>query len=156
MEQHKEIIETFYKAFQRGDYQTMQGLYAPDSSFYDPVFQDLSGYEAGKMWEMLLTRSKDLKISLGKIEGTDTGGTAVWIATYTFGKKRRAVRNKIQATMEIREGKIVRHKDHFHLRNWLSQALGWQGKWLGWMPTYRKQVQKKAQGNLKRYIVKSR
>jgi len=155
MEQHKEIIEAFYEAFQRGDYQTMQGLYARESSFHDPVFQDLSGYEAGKMWEMLLKRSKDLKISLGKIKGTDTGGTAVWIATYTFGKKRRPIRNKIRANMEIRDGQIVRHRDEFDLRHWMNQALGWSGKWLGWIPVYRKQVQKKAQESLKKYIAKT-
>lgn len=155
MEQHKEIIEAFYEAFQCGDYQTMQGLYARESSFHDPVFQDLSGYEAGKMWEMLLKSSKDLKISLGKIESTDTGGTAVWIATYTFGEKRRPVRNKIQAKMAIKNGKIIRHEDQFDLRHWLSQALGWQGKWLGWMPFLRKQVQQKAQQRLKKYIAQS-
>jgi ketosteroid isomerase-like protein len=155
MEEHKAIIERFYTAFQRGDFATMQSLYARDASFYDPVFQELTGAEAGKMWEMLLRRSKDLKISLGKVEATPEGGTAIWKAQYPFGKKGRMVHNRIKANFTIQEGLITRHRDDFDLRKWMNQALGWQGKWLGWLPFMQKQVQKSAQNSLKKYIAKT-
>lgn len=150
--QNKEIIQSFYEAFQLGDYSRMQSLYAKDAQFHDPVFQNLTGEEAGKMWEMLLQRSKDLKISLGKIEETPTGGTAVWIAKYSFGKKRRPVVNRILATMEIKDGKIIRHQDDFNLRKWMNQALGPTGKWLGWAPFLRKQIQGQAQKSLQKFM----
>lgn len=152
MEEHKAIIERFYTAFQRGDFTTMQSLYSRDAYFYDPVFQELNGLEAGKMWEMLLRRSKDLKISLGKVEATPEGGTAIWKAQYPFGKKARRVTNRIKATFIIQDGLIVRHEDNFDLRKWMNQALGWQSKYLGGLPFMHRQVQKKAQESLKKYI----
>jgi ketosteroid isomerase-like protein len=155
MEEHKAIIERFYTAFQRGDYATMQSLYARDAYFYDPVFQELTGEEAGKMWEMLLRRSKDLKISLGKVEATPEGGTAIWKAQYPFGKKARLVNNRIKATFTIRDGLIIRHEDDFDLRKWMNQALGWQGKYLGGLPFLRKQVQQQAQKSLQRFMQKA-
>jgi limonene-1,2-epoxide hydrolase len=151
---NQEIIQNFYEAFQRGDFQTMQDFYADDAHFHDPVFQNLTGMEAGKMWEMLLTRSKDLNISLGKITETPNGGSAFWVAKYSFGKKRRQVLNRIQAKFEIQEGKIIKHTDEFNLRKWMNQALGPTGKWLGWTPFLRKQIQTQAQKSLQKFMQK--
>ena len=45
MNEHKQIIERFYSAFQRLDYKTMNDCYSDDIIFSDPVFLILKGDE---------------------------------------------------------------------------------------------------------------
>ncbi|MFT4048815.1 MAG: nuclear transport factor 2 family protein [Solirubrobacterales bacterium] len=44
-EDNAKLIERFYAAFASRDGETMAACYAPDATFSDPVFPDLSGYE---------------------------------------------------------------------------------------------------------------
>ncbi|MCX8492504.1 MAG: nuclear transport factor 2 family protein, partial [Cyclobacteriaceae bacterium] len=46
MNQHKQLIEKFYSAFQQKDWQTMQNCYHEEVTFNDPAFQNLKGKEA--------------------------------------------------------------------------------------------------------------
>ncbi len=45
----------------------MQGSYADNATFKDPVFINLNAKQVRAMWEMFCVKSKDLKIEFSKI-----------------------------------------------------------------------------------------
>ncbi|MEZ4904455.1 MAG: nuclear transport factor 2 family protein [Spirosomataceae bacterium] len=132
MHENKALIERFYTAFQQKDARTMQECYHPEVRFSDPAFPKLKGAEAGLMWEMLLSRSKDLSITFGNVQADETRGSCDWEATYTFTSTGRLVHNVIHAEFLFRDGLIARHDDTFSFYQWASQALGIMGKLMGW------------------------
>lgn len=147
------LITRFYEAFQRRDGAAMAACYAPDATFSDPAFPDLRGPEVGGMWRMLTARAQDFSLTFRDVHGDDKGGTAHWEATYTFTKTGRRVHNVIDATFEIRDGRIVKHVDRFDFSSWAKQALGAIG-YLGFLPPIRKAVQREARQNLERFMAK--
>lgn len=154
-QQNQQIIREFYQAFAAGNAQKMGALYAPDATFEDPAFGQLTGEEARAMWSMLVERSKgQLEIEFSDIKGTDQGGSAHWEAKYTFGKTGRKVHNKIDAEFEIQNGKISRHIDHFNFWKWSSMALGLPGTLLGFTPIIKNAVRKNVHSLLHKYMQK--
>ena len=144
----------FYNAFAKMDADTMASLYAPDAKFSDEVFTNLDGVQAGQMWKMLCTRSKDLKVTY---EVTSQNGDEVhvlWHAHYTFSKTGRKVHNVIDATLKIKDGKITEHRDKFNFWKWSIQALGFAGLVLGWTPVVKGKVQKEAASALQSFSKK--
>jgi hypothetical protein len=77
------------------------------------------------MWAMLTARGTDLVIRHSNVGVDGATGHAHWDATYTFMFLTfpNHVENHIDATFELRDGRIVRHRDAFDLRRWMSQAL---------------------------------
>src|SRR5437667_12378254 len=55
----RQALERFYDALANRDAETLAGMYAPDATFEDPVF-DLRGPEIGRMGKSLLGRARDL------------------------------------------------------------------------------------------------
>ena len=62
MNDNEELIQTFYDAFARLDYKTMQDCYGDDPTFNDPVFGILQSDEVGAMWEMLCKNAKGFSL----------------------------------------------------------------------------------------------
>jgi ketosteroid isomerase-like protein len=153
MNEHKQLIERFYLAFQRLDYKTMNDCYSDDVIFSDPVFLTLKGDEARSMWEMLCKNAKDFSLTFSDIESVDEEyATCKWAANYTFSKTGRRVRNNSKAFMKIKDGKIIEHSDAFRLSTWIGQALGWKGVWFGWTGFMKRAIQKNARQNLQRFM----
>ena len=153
---HKTIIESFYKAFQKGDAEAMAALYDEEVQFEDAGFGKLQGAEAGAMWKMLIQRAgSNLIIEFSDVVETEGGGHARWEAHYPFGKNKRKVHNKIRANFEIRDGKIVKHTDHFNFWRWSAQALGPIGYLLGWSPFLKNKVQRSTKQLLQDYMQKN-
>jgi len=138
------LIERFYAALGRRDAATMIACYAPDATFWDPVFRELDAAGVAAMWRMLCARGKDLAVTASNVEADDASGRAHWDATYTYSGTGRRVENHIDATFQFREGRISRHVDCFNLRHWLRQALGAKGALLGWLPPVQGAVRKQA------------
>lgn len=148
MEQEKDIIRTFYNAFQEKNYETMQLLYADNASFNDPVFQNLNAAQIKALWKMLCISSKNLVIELGQIESEGKAYSARWKAQYTYIPTGRKITNNIKANFVITKGKIVKHKDEFNFYRWIIQALGMKGLLFGWSPSVKKQIRKQATRSL--------
>ncbi len=106
------------------------------------------------MWRMLVARATDLEIVLDEASGDAEGGRAHWTARYTFSKTGRPVVNRIAAKFAFRDGKIVRHYDHFSFWRWSSQALGPTGRLLGWSAPLKWLVRKQAAEQLARFSAK--
>jgi uncharacterized protein len=147
-----ELVERFYAAFDRRDGKAMAACYAPDAHFWDPVFGDLSGAEAGAMWRMLTRTARDLKVELAEHDGE----SAHWIARYTFSATGRPVVNDVRASFRIADGLIVDHVDEFSFWKWSRQALGTKGLLLGWTPFLRSKVGGTARAGLDKFIAKER
>ena len=142
------LIDRFYQAFARRDAATMAACYHADVVFSDPVFPELRGAEAGRMWAMLCERGKDLQIEHAAVDADDRAGRAHWDARYTFSATGRKVLNKIDARFEFKDGLIVRHVDDFPFYRWARQALGPVGAVLGWTPLVRGKVRRQAAAGL--------
>lgn len=151
MNQNEQLLQTFYSAFQEKDSKTMVTCYHEDIVFSDPVFQNLKGEKAGRMWTMLCKQGKDLKLEFKDISANDKAGSAHWEATYTFSKTGRVVHNIIDAEFEFKDGKIIRHTDSFDLRKWCTMALGPVGMMFGWASPLQNKIRNTAMGNLDRY-----
>lgn len=146
-------IERFYEAFSRCDGEAMGACYAPDIRFSDPVFPDLRGREAGGMWRMLTEQATDLEVELAEHDADAERGTARWIATYTFSRTGRPVRNDVSADFRFNsDGLITEHTDDFDFHRWSRQALGLPGLLLGWTPIVRNGVRKQAASSLEQFL----
>ena len=148
MHPNAELIQRFYSAFAARDAETMSACYSDDVAFSDPAFGPLTGEHARNMWRMLAGRAADLVVVSSGIEADDSRGKAHWEATYTFGATGRKVVNVIDATFEFKDGRIVRHDDHFDFWRWSRQALGVPGLLLGWSGMLQNTVRKKALAGL--------
>jgi hypothetical protein len=132
----------------------MQQCYHSDASFSDPAFPGLNSREVQAMWQMLLTASKDLKVTFDQVSANDQVGRCHWDAYYTFSRTGRKVHNSINASFHFKEGKILRHDDSFDFWRWSRQALGVSGWWLGWSPMLKTKVQAMARKNLIQFMSK--
>lgn len=152
MESNKQLLTTFYTAFQNKDYKAMQHCYSDQAVFNDEVFQNLDASQVRAMWEMLIKRGKDLHVEFTTISADTKTGSASWTAWYSFSQTRRKVVNRISAQFEFEDGKIIRHTDSFDFYAWSRQAMGPTGLLLGWTSFFKSKVQKTAMDSLTRYM----
>jgi hypothetical protein len=152
MNQHEQVIEKFYTAFQQHDWKAMQGCYHKEVVFNDSVFQKLKGKEVNAMWHMLISRGKELTLTLNQVKADEMKGSCHWVATYPFSKTGRRVINEIDASFEFKDGLIFKHTDSFDLWKWTRMALGVKGMLLGWAPFLQNKVRAMALDSLKQFI----
>ena len=155
MHPNQELLKRFYTAFQKRDHAGMAACYHPEIEFSDPVFKDLKGFKAGAMWHMLCERGKDLVIEFSDLSADDTTGRAHWEAHYTFSVTGQKVHNRIDASFEFKDGKIIRHTDDFNLTAWAGMALGLKGQLLGWAPPVQNAIRKNTLGGLDQFIARN-
>ncbi len=149
------IIKAFYNAFAQKEVEAMVALYHDDVIFRDPAFGTLRGEEAKNMWRMLIARGGEkLQVTFDVVTAQGGEATAVWVAIYPYGPKKRPVINRITAHMTIRDGKIVAHHDAFDLWKWARMALGPAGWLLGWSGWMHNKIQIMARSRLKAYCEK--
>ncbi len=148
-----ELIQNFYESFARSDAEGMINCYDQNIVFNDPAFGKLTGDDAKNMWRMLIGRNKgSIKITFDNVIANETSGSANWTAEYVFSQTGRKVINKIAASFEFENGKIIRHTDQFDLWKWSRQAMGWKGFLLGWTTFMKSKIQKQTNYLLKSYI----
>ncbi len=147
---HKALIDTFYRAFQNKDFDTMAQCYHPDVSFKDEAFE-LQGQRVAAMWHMLCLRGKDMTLEYSVSENNGCI-SAHWEPKYCFSQTGRFVHNIIDAEFEFKDGKIFKHIDRFNFWHWSRQALGAPGLILGWSGFLQKKVSVMAMKNLDKFI----
>lgn len=152
MHPHAALVERFYASFAARDAEGMAACYHDEVVFTDPAFGELRGERARDMWRMLLANARDLRVEASDVRADDAQGSARWVATYSFGKARRRVRNVIRARFAFRDGLIARHEDAFSLWKWAGMALGPLGWALGWTPVVRGRIRADARRRLETYV----
>lgn len=146
------VINRFYAAFAAHDAATMGACYADDARFHDPAFGDLDANQVRAMWQMLLGRSKDLRITFTLFREDESSGACEWHAHYTFASTGRKVHNIIRSEFVLRDGLIVQQRDEFGIWRWSRQALGAVGWLLGWSPIVSGKVRRTARAALHRHM----
>lgn len=149
------VANRFYEAFARQDAAAMAACYHPEATFEDPAFGSLDRDSACAMWAMLLSRSTDLAISHHLLNESGDQVTVQWIARYTFARTGRLVVNRIEATLTMKDGLILAHRDRFGFWAWSRQAFGLPGLLLGWTPWFQAKVRAEALRALKAYRARS-
>ncbi len=156
MQASEDLIRRFYSAFKNSDSGAMIACYHPEVEFTDPVFPGLKGKRAMAMWAFLCQRKADPASRwFENVRTSGEQGFAHWEAKYAFPLNGRPVHNKIEATFSFRDGKVVRHVDHFDFWRWSRMAFGPVGWALGWTPFFRKAVQKKLGARLDEFIAQN-
>lgn len=145
------LLRTFYACFAKGDYRGMAACYHPSIAFQDPVF-NLKGKQVAAMWHMLLEGGKEMRVEATGVSAEGDRGQARWEAHYTFSATGRKVRNAVRSEFRFQDGKILVERDAFGFWRWAAQALGPVGIFLGWMPRLQQDLQRKAKGNLAKFI----
>lgn len=154
MTPNEALIHQFYTAFQQKDVNTMQNSYDDQAIFNDAVFINLDAQQVRAMWQMLLSRSEDMTMTFSKVKEDGDKVTAHWEAHYTFTATGKKVVNKIDAEFEIKDGKIIRHRDTFNFHKWARQAFGSGGLLLGWTNVFKEKVRQTAKKKLDDYMLK--
>lgn len=152
MSSNKALIESFYAAFKNKEFKKMAECYHEDAYFRDEAFE-LKGLYIGAMWHMLCERGADMEMSYSVAE-KDGVVTAHWEPKYSFSQTGRFVHNIIDAEFEFKDGKIIRHIDHFEFWRWSRQALGLPGALLGWSSFLKNKVGTMANKTLVGFIKK--
>lgn len=147
------LVTRFYEAFGRHDADAMVACYHPDVHFEDEVF-DLHGARARAMWRMLCASGHDLRVTASDVRADDATGAAHWVATYTFAQTGRPVCNAVDAAFTFEDGLIRTHRDRFRFWAWSRHALGAPGLLLGWTPTLRAVVARRALRALDAYAAR--
>jgi limonene-1,2-epoxide hydrolase len=155
MNQHEQLIEKFYTAFQQKDWQTMQSCYHAEVTFSDPAFQNVKGKEAKAMWHLLTISAKDFSLHFSQVKADDKKGSCQWQAAYAFSRTGRKVINQINASFEFKEGLIFRHTDRFDFWKWTRMALGTPGVVLGWSSFLQNKVRATARGGLTKFMAEN-
>lgn len=150
------LLHTFYTAFAQRDWAVMGACYHDEAQFSDPVFPELDAKGVKAMWRMLLSGDTDLCISFTVIKENEKGGLVKWEAFYSFGKKKRKVRNVITSDFTFKDGLIHTQRDRFGLWRWSRQALGLTGMFLGWTPMVKRKVQAMAAGRLAKFRMETK
>ena len=152
MNNNEQLIHHFYSCFQNKDYKGMQDCYADNATFSDEVFINLNAAQVKAMWQMLITRGKDLQLEFKNIYADEKNGSAEWIAAYTFSTTGKKVINHINANFLFENGKIIKHTDSFSFYKWARQALGPAGVLLGWTSLLKNKVRKNAMRSLENFM----
>ena len=154
MSDTRALVERFYAAMARRDAESMAACYSDDAVFTDPVFGELRNGAVRDMWRMLLGRSSgDMTIEVTYLGSAGDGTTQQVLAriSYTFSRTGNRVVNEIATWMKFRDGRIVQQVDDFDFFAWARQAFGATGWLAGWMPWFRRKVQREAAAGLARY-----
>lgn len=154
MNANEQLIHQFYTCFNNKDYKGMQACYADQATFSDAVFKNLNSNQVKAMWQMLILKGKDMRIEFSQISANEKTGKAHWDAYYTFSSTGKKVINKIDASFEFENGKIVKHTDNFNFYTWAKQALGTTGLLLGWTGFLKNKIQTTAMANLQKFMKK--
>lgn len=154
MNANEQLINHFYTCFKDKDYKGMQACYADNATFSDAVFKNLNSAQVRAMWQMLILKGKDMRIEFDQITADEKTGKAHWEAYYTFSATGKKVINKIDASFEFENGKIVKHIDDFNFYTWAKQALGLTGFLLGWTSFLKNKIQTTAITNLQKFMEK--
>lgn len=149
MHPHEALIRRFYACLAARDAEGALACYHAEVFFSDPLYPRLRGGLAGDLWRMRLGQAGFEEIALEEASGGAEGAHARWTARAVVRDRRVTIRGR--SMFAFREGRIVRHYDHYSLWRWAAQALGPAGAALGWLGPFRWALRTRATRALERF-----
>jgi ketosteroid isomerase-like protein len=149
MHPHEALIRRFYARLAARDPEGALACYHPEVFLSDPLHPRLRGDPAADLWRMRLAGDGLDEIALEEAFGDEDGALARWSARGTVSGRQVTIRGR--SMFAFREGRIVRHYDHYSLWRWAAQALGPAGAALGWFGPFRWALRTRARRALERF-----
>lgn len=118
-----DVVELFFESLKKGDLKTVQNLYALNSIYKNPVYPNLSGMEAGKMWELMTRKVKNYNLDYKILGASRKSVKAFWTLNYTTSRGKR-VSSQIKSDFEIVDNQIYTQADKFNYSKWIRQSKG--------------------------------
>ena len=137
------IVEGFYEALNKGDYQFVNSLYHSNASYKDELFE-LKGVEIHALWYSAVQPDLNLSVELKSIKEVDGRVITEWVMNYTLDIINRRISLNEKGTFIFKGDKIIEHIDEYDFWSWCTQAFGIIGKSLGWSNWLRKRVRNQA------------
>jgi len=148
-----EILQDFYKAYEKRNLHEISKFYHSDVEFYDHAFGILNKNELISMWSMLFNKAfKDLSIEVSNIKIENNKGFAHIECDYIYTITGRKVRNIIDTTIEFKNNKRIKQTDIFNLKDWAKQSLGWKEGLLAGTSYFKRKLQNQTRKALNNYI----
>lgn len=151
MHPHETLLAQLFDRLAARDAAGAARCYHADIFFTDPLFPRVRGADVRELWAMVFEDLGDLELRVSGIAADDDGGQASWLASYTFGARRRRVATRGRSLFAFRDGLLCRHYDHFSLWRWSASALGPAGAALGWFGPFRWAVRQALARRFDRY-----
>jgi ketosteroid isomerase-like protein len=131
MHSNASLLNKFYEAVQVHDHETIADCYHPMAMFKDIAFELEGKKKIHAMWRMIA--DTNLRISYHIENANERGGTACWVADYTFKDTGREVHNELESTFQFQDGLILTQVDDCNPWNWGKQALGPAYGFVSWL-----------------------
>lgn len=148
-----EIVEQFYSAFSKLDFQTLSKYLSQDVVYYDPLWGLLEGDLVFYLWQMKCESLSYFSFQYHDIEELDSEYiTCKWETRFFYKKSGTHVKMNGKAYMRINNGLITEHSDGYKLSDWLAATRGWKGKLLGWTGYMKRKEESIHREQLERYI----
>lgn len=119
----KQVVSSFFEALGKGDFASVQTLYATNGMYNSPIYKGISGYEAAGMWEMLYRDSKSMVINYKVLGASRKKVRVFWTLNYVT-KRNKRISTEIRSAFEVDNNQIYSHTDSFNFTGWIKQTLG--------------------------------
>jgi ketosteroid isomerase-like protein len=149
MHPHEALIRRFYARLAARDAEGALACYHPEVFFSDPLHPRLRGEPARDLWRLRLGDPAFGEIALEEASADANGALTRWTAHGVVRGRPVTIRGR--SMFAFRDGRIVRHYDHYSLWRWTAQAFGSVGAALGWFGPFRWALRTRAARALERF-----
>lgn len=117
----EQAANVYFQAFQKKDLAALEEVYAPHTTFDDPIYNLKGRTDTLGMWKSLYAAGKNLEVTYKILETKGDVVTVAWEANYeVFGRK---VHNVAESQLKIENGQITKQVDSWSWSKWARQAL---------------------------------
>ncbi|KAH8152634.1 uncharacterized protein LAJ45_03475 [Morchella importuna] len=133
--QEIDIVNSYFAAYQSGQYDRITPFLHPTFTFSDPSFPTPTPQRSRALFSLFCATmvKSELRLEPTPAEPAPDGNGFVvrYTCDYIFGAEKRKVHNDVVARVTLCGGMVGRHVDVFDVGVWGKQALGWWGVGLG-------------------------
>lgn len=124
-----DVVRRFYDAFEKGDFATLESLYAPNVHWQDTIFNYDGRENVMGVWRFEVDPKKGGKITYKILSSEGDKVVVSWSDDYSFFGN--PVNHAITATLTVKDGQIVDHREDYSWDEWAKQAFAFKNLDLG-------------------------
>jgi ketosteroid isomerase-like protein len=153
MDSNRELIRTFFSAFQNRNFEAMRNCCNDNLVYFDPLYHFLNGEHVLSMWKCRYAYVEKFCLEFSDIVTDDNEYyTIQYHLSYVAEETGKVVNQTIKSYMRVLSGKIVEHSDAFSIHQWSSMVYGTIAKLIGWNRFYQNRLKKNARKKLLKFI----
>jgi hypothetical protein len=148
MQENLKIIETFFSAFSKRDFDTMKSLCKSSIIYYDPLYGFLYDGDLFLMWEERY-HNNHFNFTSNEIKDEGDGYYTIKIQIEYFYEKK--LQQHLKAFIRIENGFISEYSHGFSVHELCKQIYGIVGRLLGWNRLFQQRLKNDARRRLLAY-----